>query len=101
MCIDRGARIGICPGRVPTHGRGVWNRLLSGTGESETGRKEGVAYRNVVLAVERRMRIKARGSVVYSSGLMDTSPRVDRYSPDPSSGRGVMGASCVVREVRR
>jgi len=116
MWIGKGASrfplcmVGICPGGLPTHWRGVlyggWTLLLSGTSGGETGRKVNMVCGNVVFVAERGMGIENGGSVVYSSGLMQTiaSPRMGGDSADPSSGRGVMrriSAKRVVRQVRR
>ena len=83
LCIAR-----ICPGGVSTHWRRISrrgrDRLLSGTSESETGRRDNVVRGSVVLA-----RIKVGGSIVHSGGglmmLMETET-----SPGMGSGGGVM-----------
>lgn len=68
MCIDGGicrlplwiARI--CPSGVSAHWRGIlccgWYRLLIGTRESKTERRDNVVCRSVVLEAKRCMRIK-------------------------------------------
>lgn len=102
--------VGICPGGVPTHLRGVlyggWTLLLSGTSGRETGRRMvNMVCGNVVFVAERGMGIESGGSVVYSGGLMETimSPRMGGDSADPSSGRIMrrISAERVVRQVRR
>jgi hypothetical protein len=101
--------MGICPGGVPTHLRGVlyggWALLLSGTSGCETGRRMvNMVCGNVVFVAERGMRIESGGSVVYSGGLMGTimSPRMGGDSADPSRGRmRRISAKRVVRQVRR
>lgn len=74
--------------------------MLSGAGESDTGRREEVFCGSVDLV------LNPSDCVVYSGGLMETkaSPRKCGDSPDLSSGSGVargISTSCVVREVRR
>lgn len=80
LCIAR-----ISPG-VPAHWRGVSrrgrDRLLSGTRESETGRRDNVVCGSVVL-----VRIKVGGSIVHSGGLMLMETEA---SPGMGSGGGVM-----------
>jgi hypothetical protein len=89
--------VGMCPGGVPTHWRGIlsggrtFKLLLSGTGERETGRRKVyMVCVNVVFVAERGMGVENGGSVVYSGGLMETimSPRMGGDSADPSSDRG-------------
>jgi len=116
MWIGKGASglplgvVGICPGGVPTHWRGVlsggWTLLLGGTSGCETGRKVNMVCGNVVFVAERGMGIETGGSVVYSGGLMETitSPRMGGDGADPSSGREIMrriSAKRVMRQVRR